>query len=332
MPVREGSAPTSSVGSAPRLSVVVPCYNVEAYAANTLVSLSRNRHPDVEFILVDDASTDTTPSVLAERADQLGRVRVLTHARNAGLAAARNTGLDAAAGEYIAFLDGDDWVEPGYYVKLLAAIERLGCDMLRTDHVKVTGRKRTVHRITHGPRGVVMSPRAAILPHDRPTSVDAPWAWAGVYHRRLADNGLLRFSDRLRTAEDRPWIWRLHLHARSFAVVGMIGIFYRQGVATSLTQVGDERQLDFIDAFEQIFAELAEDNEGDRFMPKALRSYCSIINHHLSLRDRLTHTLGAHLVERSRASLSRLPADQVKKAVASMDQKRRRRLRVVLSG
>ena len=332
MPARESSAPTASVGHVPRLSVVVPCYNVDAYAANTLISLSRNRHPDVEFILIDDASTDSTPSVLAERADRLGRVTVLTHRRNAGLAAARNTGLDAAAGKYVAFLDGDDWVEPGYYPKLLAAIEGLGCEMLRTDHVKVNGRKRVVHRITHGPRGVVMSPRSAILPTNQATSVDAPWAWAGVYHRRLADDGLLRFSDRLRTAEDRPWIWRLHLQARSFAVVGMIGIFYRQGVANSLTQVGDERQLDFIDAFEQIFAELAEDPDGARFMPKAIRTYCSIINHHLSLRDRLTSTLSAHLVQRSRASLGRLPAGEVKATVAGMDQARRQRLRVVMPG
>ena len=332
MLVPEGSAQPSTVGRAPRLSVVVPFYNVEAYAANTLISLSRNRHPNVEFILVDYASTETTPSVLAEVADRLGQVTVLTHRQNAGLAAARNTGLDAAAGTYVAFLDGDDWVEPGYYPRLLATIERLDCEMLRTDHVKVNGRKRTVYRITHGPRGVVMPPRSAILPTYRVTSVDAPWAWAGVYHRRLADNGLLRFSDRLRTAEDRPWIWRLHLHARSFAVVGMIGIFYRQGVANSLTQVGDERQLDFIDAFEQIFAELSGDPERDRFMPKAVRTYCSIINHHLSLRDRLTPTLSAHLVERSRASIGQLPAGEVKAAVAGMDEKRRRRLRVVLPG
>jgi glycosyltransferase involved in cell wall biosynthesis len=141
-----------------RLSVVVPCYNVEAYVASTLISLARNRHPDIEFILVDDASTDATPAMLADRADSLGRVRVLTHQHNAGLSAARNTGLDAAGGTYIAFLDGDDWVERGYYPELLATIERLGCEMLRTDHVKVRGRKRTVYRITHGPRGVVMPP------------------------------------------------------------------------------------------------------------------------------------------------------------------------------
>jgi len=110
VPVREGPAPTC----APRLSVVVPFYNVEAYAATTLISLARSRHPDIEFVLVDDASTDATPAVLSDHADSLGRVSVLTHSRNAGLSGARNTGLDAAAGTYVAFLDGDDWVEPGY--------------------------------------------------------------------------------------------------------------------------------------------------------------------------------------------------------------------------
>jgi glycosyltransferase involved in cell wall biosynthesis len=332
MPVRDGSAPTFSVGPVPRLSVVVPCYNMEAYAAQTLVSLARSRHPDIEFILVDDASTDTTPAILADRADSLGRATVLTHQRNAGLSATRNTGLDAAAGKYLTFLDGDDWVEPGYYPKLLATIERLDCEMVRTDHVKVHGRKRTVHRIAHGPRGVVMSPRAAILPTDRLTSVDAPWAWAGVYHRRLADDGLLRFSDRLRTAEDRPWIWRLHLQARSFAVVGMIGIFYRQGVADSLTQVGDERQLDFIDALEQTFAELSDDPDRARFMPKAIRTYCLIINHHLIRQDRLAPATAVRMRERCRESLARLPRAEVRTAVSSLPDEGRERLKTVLPG
>ena len=313
-----------------RLSVIVPCYNVEAYAGNALVSLARNRHPEIEFVLVDDASTDTTATVLAAHAERLGRARILTHPRNRGLAAARNTGLDAATGRYVTFLDGDDWVEPGYYPKLLATVEQLGCEMVRTDHVKVDGRKRSVYRISHGPRGVVMSPREAILPADRPTSVDAPWAWAGIYSRRLADEGLLRFSERLRTAEDRPWIWRLHRRARSFAVVGMIGIFYRQGVPTSLTQVGDERQLDFLDAFEELFAELDQDPDAARFLPKAVRSYCGVLHHQLGRRDRLAPRVSSRLVERSRESLGRLPARELRAAVAGMDQERRRRLRLVL--
>lgn len=310
----------------------MPFHNVEVYAADTMVSLARSRHPEIEFILVDDASSDATPEVLTEHAEPLGRVNVLTHPHNTGVAAARNTGLDAATGDYITFLDGDDWVEPGYYPKLLETVERLGCEMLRTDHVRVAGGKRTVTRIIHGPRGVVMSPRDAILPVGRVTSVDAPWSWAGVYHRRLADDGLLRFSEHLRTAEDRPWIWRLHRQARSFAVVGIAGVFYRRGVATSLTQIGDERQLNFIDAFEELFTDLDEDPEAARFRPKAIRTYCAIINYHMERQDRLTAGLSRRLVERSRASLARLPAADVKAVMAGLDEGRRHRLRAVLPG
>ena len=60
------------------------------------------------------------------------------HEQNGGLATARNTGLDAARGEYLTFLDGDDWLAPGHCPQLLAAIEDLGCDFVRTDHVQCT--------------------------------------------------------------------------------------------------------------------------------------------------------------------------------------------------
>ncbi|CAM5689991.1 hypothetical protein SANTM175S_10189 [Streptomyces antimycoticus] len=109
----------------------------------------------------------------------------------------------------------------------------LGCDFVRTDHVQCTARARSITRVPHGRRDVVMNPRDAILPADRSTSVDYPYAWAGMYHRRLADEGLLHFTHGLRTAEDRPWIWRLHREARSFAVLGVHGVFYRRGVSSA---------------------------------------------------------------------------------------------------
>jgi glycosyltransferase involved in cell wall biosynthesis len=319
-------------GPPTRLSVIVTCHNIEQYAAGTVISLARSRHPEIEFVLVDDASTDATPAVLEQYADRLGRTRLVRHHRSRGVSAARNTGLDIAVGKYVTFLDGDDWVASGYFPALLATIERLDCDMVRTDHVKVHGRKRAVHRIAHGPRGVVMSPREAILPVSRETSVDAPNAWAGIYHRRLADSGALRFSERLRTAEDRLWIWRMHLHVPTFAVVGLAGLFYRRGLAGSLSEVADDRQLDFIDAFAAIFAELAADPEGARFRPKAVRGYCTLVDYHLSRQDRLTPGLASRLVERCRASLRQLPADEVQAAVAAMAEARRERMATVLPG
>ncbi|MEV6672204.1 glycosyltransferase family 2 protein [Streptomyces sp. NPDC051162] len=310
-----------------KLSVIVPFFNVQTYAPDTLRSLQANTREDFEFILVDDCSTDGTPELLDRAARDLPGARVVRHARNGGLATARNSGLDAANGEYLTFLDGDDWLAPGHYPRLLDAIEELAVDFVRTDHVQCTGRVRTVQRAPHGRRGVVLDPRGAILPADRSTSVDYPYAWAGIYHRRLLDEGLLHFRHGLRTAEDRPWIWRLHREARTFAVTGLLGVFYRRGVATSLTQIGDVRQLDFLRAFDQVIEETALDKDADAFLPKAVRTYCAIISHHLGAIERFEPAVARTLRSRSAAALRRMPPDLVKDALNSMDYDRAARLR-----
>lgn len=310
-----------------KLSVIVPFYNVQAFAPDMLRSLRANARSDFEFILVNDCATDETPEILARAVPDLPGARLVSHDINGGLATARNTGIDAARGEYLTFLDGDDWLAEGYLARLLDSIETLGTDFVRTDHVVCHGRKRTVARVPQGRRGMKLSPRAAILPADRTTSVDYPYAWAGIYHRRLVDAGLLHFPDGLRTAEDRPWIWRLHREAESFAVVGLLGVFYRRGVTTSLTQIGDIRQLDFIRSFDQVLAETAADPEADRFLPKAVRTYCAIIAHHLNAIDRYEPAVARKLKVMSAAAMKKMPQDVLTEALDSMDIERSVRLR-----
>ncbi|WP_437017013.1 glycosyltransferase family 2 protein [Streptomyces sp. enrichment culture] len=314
----------------PKLSVIVPFYNVQQYAPDTLRSLRLNADRDFEFILVDDHSKDETPAILERAAEDLSdvaQVRYIRHERNGGLATARNTGLDAAQGEYLTFLDGDDWLAPGYFTELVSAMDRLGCDFVRTDHVQATARARSVSRVPIGRRWEVFSPREAILPAHRSTSVDYAYAWAGAYHRRLADKGLLHFTDGLRTAEDRPWIWKLHREAESFAVVSLLGVFYRRGVASSLTQIGDVRQLDFIRAFDQVIEETAADRDAGRLLPKAVRTYCAIIAHHLSNEERFEPAVARQLRSMSAAAIKRMPQDALADALEAMDMDRSSKLR-----
>jgi glycosyltransferase involved in cell wall biosynthesis len=310
--------------------VIVPFYNVQQYAPDTLRSLRLNADRDFEFILVDDHSKDETPAILERAAEDLSdvaQVRYIRHERNGGLATARNTGLDAAQGEYLTFLDGDDWLAPGYFTELVSAMDDLGCDFVRTDHVQATARARSVSRVPIGRRWEVFSPREAILPAHRSTSVDYAYAWAGAYHRRLVDKGLLHFTDGLRTAEDRPWIWKLHREAESFAVVSLLGVFYRRGVASSLTQIGDVRQLDFIRAFDLVIEETAADREADRLLPKAVRTYCAIIAHHLSNEDRFEPAVARQLRSMSAAAIKRMPQDALGDALEAMDMDRSSKLR-----
>ncbi|HEY5821480.1 MAG TPA: glycosyltransferase family 2 protein [Propionibacteriaceae bacterium] len=313
------------------MSVIVPFYNVESYAAQTLRSLAVNAAPGIEFVLVDDGSSDATPAILAEAVDHLPGATLVTQPRNRGLAAARNTGMAASKGRYLTFLDGDDVAAAGYFPALLAAITELGCDFVRTDHVQVRGRERSVHRVPYGPRGVVAPPRRGIGGVGHRSSVDAPNAWAGVCDRRLLDSGVMLFDERLRTCEDRPWIWQLHLHAESFAVVSLLGVRYRREVAASLTQIADERQFDYIPAFEGIIAAVRADREAERFMPKALRSYCAMVCHHINQLDRYETALGQRLVALTAASLGRLPTAELDEAVARLDPERAQLVRELRS-
>ncbi|MFF8999035.1 glycosyltransferase family 2 protein [Streptomyces achromogenes] len=310
-----------------KLSVIVPFYNVQHYAPDTLKSLRANTREDFEFILVDDCSRDETPEILERAERELSGAVLVRHEQNGGLATARNTGIDRARGEYLTFLDGDDWLAPGYYTQLVAAMDELDCDFIRTDHVQCTGRSRAVHRVPQGRRGVVLNPREAILPADRSTSVDYAYAWAGIYHRRLVDRGLLHFTHGLRTAEDRPWIWKLHREAESFAALGLLGVYYRRGVASSLTQIGDVRQLDFIRAFDQVIEETARDPEADKLLPKAVRTYCAIMAHHLGSIERFEPAVARQLRSLSAAALKRLPQDVLAQVMDSMDAQRAARLR-----
>ena len=305
-----------------RLSVIVPFFNVERYAAENLASLAQNAAPGVEFVLVDDGSTDATSTIVAAGAERLPQAQLISLRRNSGLSAARNAGLSAARGRYLSFLDGDDVAAPGHFPALLSVIERLGCDFVRTDHVQVRGRQRLLHSISHAPRGVVCPARSGIGPAGRRSSVDAPYAWAGIYHRRLLDAGLLDFHEDLRTCEDRPWIWGLHLHAGTFAVVGLHGVLYRRDVSASLTQLGDERQFDFIPAFERIVQQVSDDPEAATLLPKALRSYCAVLCHHLRQRDRYSPALQHRLQGAIVASLGRLPVEPLQRTVAELDPER----------
>jgi len=119
----------------PKISVIVPVYRTEAYLARCVDSILSQTHTDLELLLIDDGSPDCCPQLCDEFAAKDSRVRVI-HKENGGVSTARNAGLDAAAGDYIAFVDSDDWIEPDMYEKMLAAARQYNCDVMLCDCVK----------------------------------------------------------------------------------------------------------------------------------------------------------------------------------------------------
>lgn len=318
--------------STPLVTVILPAKDAGPYIGTTLETLTRqfDDASALKVVMVDDGSRDDTGALMHHYADRFENAVVLTNPRPLGLASARNRGLEHVEGDAFCFLDGDDWMQPLRLQVLESRMRELDCDFVRTDHVTVTGTRRMLRRAPFPWRERIVSPRDAILPEHEPTMVDYPFAWAGMFHRRVLDSGLASFSPGLFTAEDRPWIWRLHLRASSFAVVDAPALLYRRGVPTSLTQVHDRRQLDFVRAMGEVVDVVEADADAERFLPKVTWTVLALSSRHLVRARRMTPSLRAEMRSGIRSLLSRLPVDEVDAVIGRLDGPRRRVLAPLL--
>lgn len=111
-----------------KISVIVPVYKVESYLHKCIDSILNQTYTNLEIILVDDGSPDRCPAICDEYAEKDQRIRVI-HKKNGGLSDARNAGLDIMTGDYVAFVDSDDWIEPDMYETLIASLCMFNADM-----------------------------------------------------------------------------------------------------------------------------------------------------------------------------------------------------------
>ncbi len=309
--------------ASPLLTVVVNFFRLGPMATDALASLRWSADPRIRFLLVDDASPDDTPERLQAASRTLPGARLLLLGENRGLAGARMAALDELDTDWVTFLDGDDWVSKGYYPALLDEVLASGVDWVRTDHILCTGRQRQLVRIPDINRaGRIGSPRESIL-SARTSSVDFAHAWSGVYHRRLVEQGIVYYPPELRTAEDRPGIWSLHLKVPQFTIARTVGVHYRQAVEGSLTQTGDVRQLAVTESMRQVREVVLADPEAERFMPKVMKTWAGLFAWHWQHRSRFTPGLRARFVREAGALLDTADQDLLESVVRAMPESRR---------
>ena len=128
-----------SVNQQPLISVIVPVYKVEQYLDRCVKSIVNQTYKNLEIILIDDGSPDNSPAICDEWAKKDDRIKVI-HKENGGVSRARNLGMELAKGEYISFIDSDDWVHPDFIKILYNAIQDTdsqiaACDMRFLDNV-----------------------------------------------------------------------------------------------------------------------------------------------------------------------------------------------------
>ena len=111
-----------------KISIIVPIFNIEKYLSRCLDSILEQTYKNLEVILVDDGSVDNSGMIADKYARKDQRIKVI-HQVNQGVSAARNTGIDLATGDYIGFVDGDDYIEPDMYEILMRIIEEQQVDI-----------------------------------------------------------------------------------------------------------------------------------------------------------------------------------------------------------
>ena len=233
----------------PKASIIIPCYNAASYISDTLVSARNQTVTDIEIICVDDGSTDDTLSILQAQAAEDPRIRVF-HQRNAGEGPAREAGRRQATGDWLAFLDADDFFEPTAVEEAVACGEREHADV-------VIFRTRLFNNVTgelsecdwafrhNWIDGMVFSPG------DNPSRLlnsFQNWACVKMFRRSFVDKQGLFFQSVHRTA-DLLFTCRALTEANRIALLDRPLYRYRVNNATSAIRTSDSYPLDFYSAF-----------------------------------------------------------------------------------
>ena len=167
------------------ISIIVPVYNVEKYLRRCIDSILCQTYQDLEIILVDDGSMDKCGEICDEYRMMDQRIIVL-HQKNAGQSAARNAGLDIASGEFIGFVDSDDWIEPEMYEKLFQMMQDEDCDLVECG-VNLVSQTYTDPYILE--KSIVLSGHEALKKHlieaDQERYMPRVAVWSKLFHRNF---------------------------------------------------------------------------------------------------------------------------------------------------
>lgn len=239
----------------PWFSLILPCYNVERYVERCVQSILSQDFDNYEIILVDDGSTDRTVSICDYLAEQHPCIRVI-HKENGGLSSARNTGLDAAQGKYIWFIDSDDWIEPGALNQLYQASQEGEPDLVKFAYYRVEKEKKSVllnmeTGIYQGTEKLGLLRRKAFCE----TGKYSLSACLHIYRRDFVAKYQLRFvSERLVGSEDYLFNLQALCHVGSLRVIPAALYVYEMR-AGSLTQT---YKADLMDRYSELYRRLKQ--------------------------------------------------------------------------
>ena len=243
----------SEKATSPKVSVLVPCYNVEQYLEQCLDSIAAQDLHDFEAICINDGSTDGTPAIIRSYVARDPRFKMIDKP-NSGYGASMNRGLDAAAGEYVAILESDDFMEPDTLSSLVEAADRLGADAVKANFYFYWSKPQERNELNQ------------LIDENTPEVVDPleypklfwymPSIWSAIYRRDYLNANGIRFLETPGASyQDLAFTFKVWACSRRVGLMRRAFVHYRQdNEASSIHSPG------------KVFCVCDEFNEMERFL------------------------------------------------------------------
>lgn len=259
------------------ISVILPTYNVEEYIGKCLDSLINQTYKNLEILVVDDGSTDNSGKIADQYALNDNRIRVI-HKLNGGVSDARNVGIENATGDFIGFVDPDDFVSLDFYEFLMKLQKENDADIVQCDYVRVYKEnvdtfefpiKKEEFKIVTDKYGAFYM----YLSDDDDTSTHFAVLWNKLYRKEIFEN--IKFPTG-KTHEDQFTVYKLLDKCNKFVFSNNVKYGYYQRKNSIMTKKLTTKRFEVFEAFDN-FIEYLQKNEYEEFEGYLLRRYLRMV-------------------------------------------------------
>lgn len=227
----------------PLISVIVPVYNTDRYTGICIESIVNQRYKNLEIILVDDGSTDRCPEICDLYASKDSRIHVI-HKTNGGLVSGRKAGMKVAAGEYIGYVDGDDWLGEGYFEEIANIIASEGSDIIVSDWTRVLFEQKVVihNKSVKGNYSgeKLKALKAEMISKGRFYKCGiSTYVWNKVFKKEIVYDCQMNVDDSIMIGEDACVSYAAMLKSKKVSIINNSDYHYRQHEASMLKKNGN---------------------------------------------------------------------------------------------
>ncbi len=274
------------------VSIIVPVYNVAPYIRECIESIQRQTYQEIEIVVVDDGSEDGSGSICEEIAASDSRIKVISQ-ENAGVVTARSRGIDGSAGDYIMFVDGDDWIEPDMIETLISKGKVEDSDLVTSGVYYQETADKTIERYDEFPEGTYLYEEQLgeilrVMLYDTDHGYVqrfTPWIYNKLYRRDLVEVIYKEVAPNITFAEDSVFLYKYLLQCKSVSIIHQCCYHYRYRKESAMHTVNPHMLTDINKVYLALEADFRKHKAGESLIFQLQRwvmiMSCRAINSHM---------------------------------------------------